>query len=205
MARKDANPGKKESAAERRVKAFDLRKQGYGYRVIGAQLGVSGKTAHEDVQAVLAELQAQRLDSAAAYVALELERLDTLTVEATRILLATHPLISGGKVLSGVTPDGAAIGLTDDGPKLAAIRELRAISESRRKLLGLDAQQPIIVERPYVLSEPERIARLIDLLDAARARAAGHAVIDVTPEPGNVAEGDDAESPVGLGAPGARP
>ncbi len=188
MARKDANPGQKEAAAERHVRAFELRKQGYTYREIGAVLGVAWKTAFEDVRRVLAELAAQRLASAAEYVDMELERLDTLTEEATRILLATHPLISGGEVLSGFTPDGVAIGLTDAGPKLAAIRELRAISESRRKLLGLDAQHPIIVEQPNALTESDRLERVVRLLDAARERAAGHTVIDVTPEPGDVAE-----------------
>jgi hypothetical protein len=180
--------GQSEQAAERHVRAFELRKQGFTYREIGAALGVSGKTAHEDVQRVLAELAETRLASAAEYVDMELERLDTLTEEATRILLATHPLISGGDVLSGFTPDGVAIGLTDAGPKLAAIRELRAISESRRKLLGLDAQHPIIVEQPYALTESERLERLVRLLDTARARRSGQAVIDVTPEPGHVAE-----------------
>lgn len=174
--------------AQRRLRALELRAAGASYRAIGAQLRVSGKTAYEDVQAVLAELSAQTFASADEYRTMELERLDALTMEATRILRSPHPLISGGKVLSGFTDEGKPIGLTDDGPKLQAIDRLLRISESRRKLLGLDAQSPIIVERPYVLTESERSNRLIELLDTARTRRSGQVTIDVTPDPGDVAE-----------------
>lgn len=122
--------GTYEAAAVRRLRALELRLDGQSYRAIGAQLGVSGKTAWEDVQASLSELAALELANAAELRALELERLDTLTIEAARILRAPHPYVAGGKVL----PD-----LTDDGPKLQAIDRLLRISESRRKLLGLDA------------------------------------------------------------------
>src|SRR5690242_9065056 len=105
MPRKDANPGMREEAADRRVKAFALRRAGASYRAIGLELGVSGKTAYEDVKAVLTELAAQSLESAAEYRALELERLDALALEAARILAASHPLVSGGKVLSRFTSD----------------------------------------------------------------------------------------------------
>jgi hypothetical protein len=140
--------GTRENAAERRVRAFELRKSGVSYRRIGDALGVSEAQAHRDVHGVLAELAAQEQASAEEYRALELERLDGLVVEATRILYKTHPLVSGGKVLSGFTSDGKAIGLTDDGPKLAAIDRLLRISESRRKLLGLDAPAKVAPTNP---------------------------------------------------------
>lgn len=140
--------GTREDMAERRVKAFELRKVGYSYRQIGRALGVSGKTAHADVQAVLAELAEQRIERAAEYVTMELERLDQLTLAAARVLQATHPFISGGKVVSRFTSDGVPIGLTDDGPRLQAIDRLLRISESRRKLLGLDAPTKIAATNP---------------------------------------------------------
>jgi Sigma-70, region 4 len=171
-------------AAERRQQALELRKAGESYRAIGQQLNISEKTAHQDVQRALARLAEMELSSADELRTMELARLDKLTVEAARVLAAPHPLVSGGKVLDG---------LTDDGPKLAAIDRLIRISESRRRLLGLDRQQPITIEQTYVLSEHERLERIIGLLDAARARAIGQPVIDVTPEPGDVAPGDDAE------------
>jgi hypothetical protein len=140
MPQKDLNPGQHEGAAERRLQSFDLRKAGLSYRAIGGVLGISEAQAHRDVQATLASLAELEQGKAEEYRALELARLDDLMLAATRILRATHPLVSGGKVLSGFTEEGKPIGLTDDGPKLAAIAELRRISESRRKLLGLDAQ-----------------------------------------------------------------
>jgi hypothetical protein len=127
-------------AAERRQRALELRKAGASYRTIGAQLNISEKTAHQDVQRALGHLAELELASADELRTMELLRLDKLMLEAARILAATHPLISGGKVLTGFTESGKPIGLTDDGPKLAAIDRLLRISESRRKLLGLDMQ-----------------------------------------------------------------
>lgn len=131
--------GKREAAKERQVKSFELRKGGASFRAIGRALDVSEAQAHRDVHAVLKRLAAQELASAEEYRTMELERLDLLQAEATRILKSQHPFVSGGKVLTGFTQDGKPIGITDDGPKLQAIEKLIRISESRRKLLGLDA------------------------------------------------------------------
>jgi hypothetical protein len=131
--------GTRETAAERRVKALDLRQRGEPYRAIAAALGVSVRTSWEDVQQSLTELAELEQAEAAALRALESARLDTLAVEAMRVLLATHPYVSGGKVLKGVT---------DDGPKLAAIDKLVRISESRRKLFGLDAPAKTALTNP---------------------------------------------------------
>jgi len=129
--------GTRETAADRRVKALDLRKSGAPYRAIAAQLNISEKTAHQDVQRALRTLAELELASADELRTMELLRLDKLTLEAARILSATHPYVAGGRVLHG---------LTDDGPKLQAIDRLLRISESRRKLLGLDAPQAIDVQ-----------------------------------------------------------
>lgn len=131
--------GTRETMADRQYQALELRKQGQSYRAIAAALSISVGQAHADVQTVMAELAQLTHASAEEYRTMELERLDTLTVEAARILMATHPLVSGGKVLDG---------LSDDGPKLRAIAELRAISESRRKLLGLDAPAKTALTNP---------------------------------------------------------
>src|SRR6266545_6444586 len=147
MPRKDANPGKREAAAERRVQALELRKAGVSYRAIGAQLSISEKTAHQDVQRVLARLAEMELASADELRTMELLRLDKLMLEAARILAATHPYVAGGKVL---------LNLTDDGPKLQAIDRLLRISESRRKLLGLDAPPKVPLNpdgTPYAAAE----------------------------------------------------
>ncbi len=121
MARKDANPGQKENAAERHVRAFELRKQGFSYREIGTALGVAGKTAFEDVQKVLAELAATRLESAAEYVTMELEHLDMAQQALYQHMSSGDPQI---------------------------INSWIKVSESRRKLLGLDAPQKIAQTNP---------------------------------------------------------
>lgn len=127
------------NAAERRQRALELRKEAKSYRTIAAALGISVSTAHDDVQAALAELAAIELESAAELRTMELERLDLLAIEALRIMQATHPLVSGGKVFDGYA---------DDGPKLGAIDRLLRISESRRKLLGLDAPAKTALTNP---------------------------------------------------------
>ena len=64
MQKQDNQPaGTRETAAERRQQALELRKQGNSYRAIGAALGVSEKTAHQDVQRALRALAALELAS----------------------------------------------------------------------------------------------------------------------------------------------
>lgn len=69
----------------------------------------------------------------------EAERLDMLASVAMRVLNTMHFTMSAGQV---VERDG--VPLEDDGPVLAAIDRLLRISESKRKLFGIDA--PVKVE-----------------------------------------------------------
>jgi DNA-binding CsgD family transcriptional regulator len=144
------------AATERRIKVLSLRKAGAPYRQIADTLAVSLATVHDDLQRAYAELNEQQQVEAAELRTLEAARLDDLTVEATRILKTTHPFVSGGKVLSGFTAEGKAIGLTDDGPKLAAIDRLLKIAERRARLLGLDA--PTAVNVGGALTAPDYVA-----------------------------------------------
>lgn len=64
----------------------------------------------------------------------ELERLEMYSVEALKVLQRQHLVVNSGAV---VVHQG--VELEDDGPVLAAISQLVKVSESRRKLLGLDA------------------------------------------------------------------
>jgi hypothetical protein len=121
MARKDANKGKREVQVERRIQAYELRKQGFTYDEIGAALGVSGKTAHLDIHSVYVDFHEQLQISAAEYVALEIDRLDM-----AQQALAPH------------LPTGDP----------AIVREWRMLGESRRKLLGLDAPTKIAATNP---------------------------------------------------------
>jgi hypothetical protein len=150
--------GKREKAAERRVQALDLRKAGASYRAIAATLGINEKTAYNDVRRALQTLAELELTSAEELRTLELARLDKLTIEAARVLAATHPYVSGGKVLPN---------LADDGPKLQAIDRLLRISESRRKLLGLDAPPKVPLNpdgTPFAAAYTELRAVVLNLL-----------------------------------------
>lgn len=112
MPRKDAQPGAKEVAQDRRAKALDLRKAGLSYRAIGTQLGVSEKTAHQDVQREVQRIAARNSESAAELRALELERLDYYAARIAQQVAQGH---------------------------LGALDRALRISERRAKLLGLDA------------------------------------------------------------------
>jgi hypothetical protein len=101
-------------------------------------------------------------------IELEVDRLDELIRQAYRILLATHYKSStSGKLVIG--PDGTP--LRDPEPVLAAIRELRMLGESRRKLLGLDAPTR---QRVEIISEDmidQEIMRLEAKIGAAAETA----------------------------------
>lgn len=120
--------------AEEQRRCWELRLRGFSLRRIAAETGLSKSTVENRLRE---EFEEYRQDSASLkeqYVALELERLDAAQTVVLAVLEANHMLVSDGRV---VRIDGAP--LPDSGPVLAAVREFRMISESRRKLLGLDA------------------------------------------------------------------
>lgn len=105
--------GRKEDMAARRVDVLSLRRDGLSLSAIAARLNVSKRTAGRDLRLCLAELSKQQQDNAAALVALETERLDVaLSAIAERVRKG----------------------------ELAAIDRWIRLCESRRRLLGLDAQ-----------------------------------------------------------------
>ncbi|MGL5923837.1 hypothetical protein [Chroococcidiopsis sp.] len=112
MSRKDASPGQKESAAERRQQSMHLRKMGKSYRAIGKELGISEAQAHRDVVFVIKSITALTQDSAREHQALELERLEMAM---------------------------SAIASSVEKGHLQAIDRWVRLCESRRKLLGIDA------------------------------------------------------------------
>ncbi|MGH2684167.1 MAG: hypothetical protein ACRDJP_01705 [Actinomycetota bacterium] len=136
--------------AKRRSEAVRLRGDGHPWQAIAYQLGyATPSAAANDVtrarEAALADLN----ESVKEIRDRELARLDMLYDAAVEVLLKRHVLVSGGKVVRDIEVRENELGeliitgdtepLTDDGPTLAAIATLRQLSESRRKLLGLDA------------------------------------------------------------------
>ena len=101
--------------------------------------------------------------------ALELERLDELIRQSLRILTKKHYVVSTtGKLVYG--PDG--LPLEDASVPLAAIGRLQSLSESRRKLLGLDAPRRQIVEVVTEDAVDQQIAALLQEL--GRGEDPGH-------------------------------
>ena len=103
-------------ASQRAIVALSLRSRGHSYRAIAAQLGVSLSTAHGYVADALAELRAQTAEEAQMLRDLEAQKLDRVERYLWRALRTASAA---------------------DVAKLA--NSLRMVSESRRKLFGLDA------------------------------------------------------------------
>lgn len=79
-------------------------------------------------------------------IASEAGLLDDQFVAAMEIMERDHVTVSHGKVITMADPEtGEETPLLDDGPKLAALREMRAIRESYRKLFGLDQPTQVAV------------------------------------------------------------
>ncbi|MGW3135909.1 hypothetical protein [Streptomyces sp. NPDC001139] len=110
-----------------------------GYREIAAAVGYSDpgsawRAVDKCRKAVLQSAGAELIASEAAL-------LDDQFVAAMEILERDHLVVSHGKVIK----DDEGHPLLDDGPKLAALREMRAIRESYRKLFGVDAAAKVDV------------------------------------------------------------
>jgi len=122
---KKQKKGKKSSAntirvAENVAKAMELRTAYHTFEAIGRQLGVSRAMAHRYVLQGQEELVKRTVKSAAVHREHEAERLSRLGLIANALLQR-------------------ALGKQDEKGALAAVAELRKISESYRKLYGLDA------------------------------------------------------------------
>lgn len=142
------------TVAERDAKAARLRSQGYSYQRIADALGYSDRgAAHHAVQRVL-QLTVQ--EAGEELRQMERERLDRLSEAAWEVLERQHVTVSNGRIVS---LNGEP--LPDDGPVLAAIDRLLRISESRRKLEGLDAPSRVSVDAEHLGAE---ITAILDRL-----------------------------------------
>lgn len=140
---RNANNGRFEptqDAANRAAEAARLKAENprLTYRQIAAAVGYSNPG--DAWRAVQRCREAVLREAGAELIAAEAAQLDDLFVHAMEVLERDHVVVSHGKVITG--EDGRP--LLDDGPKLAAVREMRAIRESYRKLFGVD--QPAKVE-----------------------------------------------------------
>jgi hypothetical protein len=90
----------------------------------------------------------------------ELARLEDAHDAALAVLLREHLTVSHGKVITVKDEEGNDVPLIDDAPVLQAVDRIRALSESRRKLLGLDAPARLSIDAEHLGQE------VADLLDA---------------------------------------
>ena len=120
---------------ERDARAVELRRRALTYPQISKELGFkSPAAAYYAVQRGVRD--SYREDTEAA-THLELERLDDVARQLYRVMATRHyaATASGKVAVHPVTGEP----LADDGPVVQAAMGLVRVSESRRKLLGLDA------------------------------------------------------------------
>ena len=120
-ARPDSTRAVNATARENAWRALELRKAGRTYRQIAARLQCSLGAAHKYVSSALAQLRGEVQESARELRELEIERLDDLE---RRLRARLKP------------------GCSEADCARLALAILR-VSESRRKLLGLDAPQRV--------------------------------------------------------------
>jgi hypothetical protein len=156
-------------------KAAGLRGQGWSYDRIAAELGFASKGhAHDAVMRAFAEIPSEESEHAKR---LDLERTDRLIEHAWAIMLRDHVTVSQGRVVGKVVGverdeggaplfdgDGKPVliyeDILDDGPALAAIREIRGLLERRAKIIGYEAPARSRVEVVTSDMIEQEIARL---------------------------------------------
>ena len=135
------------------AEAARYRAQGLSYREIATVMACDVGTAHGRVKRALAAVPVENVTELRR---VELERMDTLTMKLMAMASTDYPMVSHGRVIPGVK---------DLRTNLVAIRQLLDISESRRKLLGLDAPVQVrVTVTDEMTSEIERLAAELGVL-----------------------------------------
>jgi hypothetical protein len=150
---------------ERDAEALALFRDGLSYRQIAGKLGWRNQASA--FQAVRRAIADHHLLSSPEKRGLEEERLDSLVRLFDRVARSEHLAFSssGSVVLHPET----GTPLIDDAPVVQAGLALLRVSESRRKLRGLDA--PRQVEVRTIDEIDARLLRLADEMDAVDAGA----------------------------------
>lgn len=144
--------------AEEERECWRLRKRGLSLREISAETGLSKSTVERRLRCTFQEFREDTATMRDQWVQMELDRLDAAQQAVVAVLEAQHLVVSEGRV---VRIDGQP--LPDHGPVLAAVREFRMLSESRRRLLGLDA--PTKHEHRGTGDVDAAVAALVALMD----------------------------------------
>lgn len=145
---------------KRDAEAARLYGQGFSYREVGEQLGISKRAAISAVQRAAREILK---GPAHEVLALHTSRLEWAYGKAVEIAEAEHLVVSHGKVIC----DADGNPLRDHGPILAALREARATLESFRALMGLN--QPVKIDAT-VTEVTQQDVELQEMLHEAKAK-----------------------------------
>ena len=125
---------------ERDARAVELRRRGLSYPQIAEQLGFSATSSAFD--AVRRGIKDLWSEDNGEQTRIELDRLDDALRVLYRVMMSKHLAYSQGRVV--VDLQGQPV--QDDGPNVQAALGIVRLSESRRKLLGLDAPTRKVVE-----------------------------------------------------------
>lgn len=167
--------------AAQQEQAYELRLRGRTLRQIGQDMGIS----HETVRVLLKSEIAHRLDPLKdQYLQYELDRLDHMQQAVLAVLdnpgRIVHVMEWRGEYETNEDGeqfkklDSVPVLIVDDKKILGAVDRLVRISESRRKLVGLDA--PVKVQGDITVTETtQEDLELQELLREAKARAAASA------------------------------
>lgn len=132
-------PGERAAVDIRRARAVEMRVKGATWQQIADALGYADRgAACGDIRRFREQTRAEAEERLDELRELEVDRLDMLIRAATTVLEAHHIVIQGGKAVM-VGPEGAEQEVIDHGPVLQAVAAIAKLSESRRKLLGVDA------------------------------------------------------------------
>jgi hypothetical protein len=113
----------------------------WDYRQIASAMNCDVGTSWRRVQRGLRIIDAPTLEAAERARAAHRARLEAATEVAMEVMDRDHVHVAHGKVVV----DDAGNPVLDDAPKLAAADRIRTLSESLRKLDGLDAPQSVEV------------------------------------------------------------
>ncbi|WP_432019155.1 hypothetical protein [Streptomyces sp. 1222.5] len=126
----------REQRAERDAEIYRLKVAGLTERAIAARYGLAQSTVHEIIDRGRRDLLTP---GAEALRQMEADRLDDARRAASAVRSRVHYVVQGGSVVT----DAEGNPLRDDGPVLKANEQLVRISESWRKLFGLDAPEQL--------------------------------------------------------------
>jgi len=151
--------GQTMSSLERDARAVQMHAMRYSYSEISDALGYGGRgNAHRAVKRAHERILTPAVKT---HVAVSLAELDAIVVRLIGIMTRRHVIVNKGEIVTDET--GAP--LIDSGPELSALAQWRQATESRRRLLGLDAAIQVNVNTDGMSDVDVAIKTLVDQME----------------------------------------